>query len=116
VGLFDTPAVKVRKWLPQNLGYNYDLFAANVDDLLPIHLKKFDRAQMVGFVMAAWGLQEHRRGEISIDANNGQRISEFGTFLANKIGDDMHYVNEVIEHFSLDGVITPPTWAKISDE
>ena len=115
MGLFDTPAEKIRKWLPRDLGYNYDLFAANVDDLLPLHLKKIDRAQMVGFVMAAWGLQEHRRGQISIDANNGQRISEFGTFLANKIGGDMHYVHAVTEHLSVDGVITPPTWTKIAN-
>ena len=63
--------------------------------------------------MAAWSLQEHRRGEFSIDAKNGQRLSEFGTYLAHKIGEDMVYVHAVTEHFTVDGIITPPTWARI---
>ena len=83
--------------------------AAYVDAHIPSHTERFNRALLVGSVMAAWVLQEHSLGVINLGDNHGQYISNFGTHLANKLG--IETVSSLVDQLSIDGVITPPPWA-----
>jgi hypothetical protein len=102
MGLFDPPAVGIRKWLPTSS------LRSLTTDAVPPHFGRTQRELIVGFVMAAWALSEHRRGAIPLNDKVGTYISNMGMNCARMLGPDEETALSMVRHLTEKGVIVSP--------
>ena len=105
MGLFDPPADGIRKRVPPASHPKFDQLRSLTTNAVPDHFDSTQIGLMVGFVMAAWALSEHRRGAISLDNKAGSYISNMGSNCARMLGPEEETATSMVRYLTEKGVI-----------
>jgi hypothetical protein len=109
MGLFDPPSIGIRKRVPSAAHPQFDQLRSLTDDAVPAHLSRTQIGLVVGFVMAAWALSEHRRGKLPLDKSAGTYISNMGLNCARMLGSEEETALSMVRHLIENGVIDEAT-------
>lgn len=109
MGLFDPPSVGIRKRVPSAAHPQFDPLRSLTENAVPAHLSRTQVGLVVGFVMAAWVLSEHRRGKLPLDIAAGTYISNMGLNCARMLGSEEETALSMLRHLIEKGVIEEAT-------
>lgn len=107
MGLFDPPAVSIRKRIPSSEHRRYDEFADQAVQFVPHHLTLTQKGLMMGFIMAAWVMGERRRETMSLERKRAEFVGNMGRNCAGMLGEWLPVAIEIVEHFVDEGMIDP---------
>lgn len=105
-GLFDPPAVKIRKRLPRFAHREYDQFVQLAQGVVPTDFDKSRAELLVGFVAAAWVASENREGRLPLGALTGEFIQKTLAKCHDRLGTQGQVALDIFEQLRKEGHVT----------
>ncbi len=105
MGLFDPPAVSIRKKLPLEAQAEFASMCDNLAALLPSGIDRTKSALIVAVVMGAWIASESRLGRVALSSHNGRYIQNMVGNCYARLGEYTLVATSLIEQLTEEGFI-----------
>lgn len=105
MGIFDPPAVSIRKRIPRTAHTTYNAVASQVAGHIPEQLTGTQKGLVLGFVMAAWALGEVRVQNISLTEKDRSYVQNMGMNCSRALGGMSPIAIDMVEHYIDHGLI-----------
>lgn len=108
MGLFDPPAVSIRKRVPKDVHGFLDELEATVNEMLSPLLNGTKRGMIVAYVQAAWVLGGYRQGALVMDQKSASYVSNMGLNCHRMLGETAKSADEIVDVMIAGGIIPAP--------
>lgn len=87
MGLFDPPAVGIRKRISSSRHEDYDAFNQLIAQVMPDHLNSTQKGLVSGYVTAAWVFNENRNNRLPLDKKSESYIENMAMNCVRMMGE-----------------------------
>ena len=108
MGIFDPPAVGIRKRIPSGALADFDSLVAQTANAASSYVSPSKQGVVIGFIASAWALSQFRTGAMDLSAKDATYISNTGATCSKMLGRDQAMAISMLGHLVEQGVIVEP--------